>query len=155
MARGAPQVFPGLSQTPPHLSRSQGPKESDPRVIVGCPSVPPPITGSSSWPDAHCPHLHCICIHTPSHPTPPPAEQHKQGRLGVRMQMHCHQHLQALCLCCSALVTELCSLVEGWRRSSPFHKRGNQGRGGHPGQSPKPPILRQGSFHCTEKSVGP
>lgn len=73
-------VSRSLSNTP---KVSQAPKVSDPRVMVGCPSIPllPPALPHAQMPTA--PHPQCICIHTPSYSSPPQQNNTSKEDWGV------------------------------------------------------------------------
>ena len=76
VAREVPQVFPGLSQIPPHLRQVTGYKVPESWWGV---HPTPTLTPYAQMPTS--PHSHCICIHTlPLHLCPPPAKKKKKKK---------------------------------------------------------------------------
>lgn len=145
-------------------SDSNLPKVPDPEVMGGCLPMPPPQTPAP--PDARCAHTQCICMHTPPlHPsTPPGAERTSKEDWG---QGSCRTPLPlitSICWpyawCCLLLDAELSSLTEDGDCHPHFIDEESMARVGPQGEAqpsflvPEPSLLRQKSFHCTEKSVG-
>lgn len=152
-------------------SDSNLPKVPDPEVMGGCLPMPPPQTPAP--PDAHCTHTQCICMHTPPlHPsTPPGAERTSKEDWGQARKTGVRGLAGLLCPSSPASAGPMLGAVCSLTQNSPaslkdgdchphFIDEESMARVGPQGEAqpsflvPEPSLLRQKSFHCTEKSVG-